>query len=721
MPAGIPLPSKKLNGQRPNGQVFSFLEFRCATKDGRTVQDLLPPAIHPDTRRPYQWGGAHWSQLPLIPSTLLNFWRAQIHRDTQRTIPSNTPLKTSWDEVETALSFISPDITRDDWIAVGMAIHWAALRTQQLETGFRLWDSWSQGPLSNKSKKYRGIQDLQNAWRSFRSEGRTLGSLFRFARQGGWIPPEMTPEVLFAAVDKSPESPLTITEMLRPPAPTPDLSLWPPALVAQAKTIAGNVGCDPLVPLMSGLACIAGVIDARTRLELMTGFQVPPVLWLMIIGKPADKKSPGSRPLKAIIKKIEQRDRTRYQRDMLDWEVQESRHIESKKDYIAFYTQPDTPSGQSLPAEVPELPPMPVNKKITIQDITSQKLIHHAKDRPEGLVCWLDEMHAWLRKITDRRSGEDRSAWVSGYESEPYEMDRVGAGSLYCENLAVSIYGNVQPKVLCQLLNELCVDGLMQRFFPVTLRTSMTSIGKPTPAVFSNAPLWETLVNELHEMTSRTYTLSPLAYQHFRAFQAWHLKLIQEDHVLSVHDDYQTASGKVVGLAGRLCLIFHLIESHRVQEISGDLMWRVITLTKDFIIPSLRHVYSHLGQQESLDYWLMNHFLARTDTTTFTLRDLKRSAVKQLGNKPLWQKNQEILDAMVTLEHMHWAIKTTETAQQTEWTINPHLKTTFSEHRRAIIRIRQARLDENHRIAVNAGRALERRFVPGYIEEFGDE
>lgn len=303
MPAGIPLPSKKLNGQRPNGQVFSFLEFRCATKDGRTVQDLLPPAIHPDTRRPYQWGGAHWSQLPLIPSTLLNFWRAQIHRDTQRTIPSNTPLKTSWDEVETALSFISPDITRDDWIAVGMAIHWAALRTQQLETGFRLWDSWSQGPLSNKSKKYRGIQDLQNAWRSFRSEGRTLGSLFRFARQGGWIPPEMTPEVLFAAVDKSPESPLTITEMLRPPAPTPDLSLWPPALVAQAKTIAGNVGCDPLVPLMSGLACIAGVIDARTRLELMTGFQVPPVLWLMIIGKPADKKSPGSRPLKAIIKK----------------------------------------------------------------------------------------------------------------------------------------------------------------------------------------------------------------------------------------------------------------------------------------------------------------------------------------------------------------------------------------------------------------------------------
>ncbi|MCU7879848.1 MAG: DUF3987 domain-containing protein [Candidatus Thiodiazotropha sp. (ex Lucinoma aequizonata)] len=720
MPSGIPLPSKKLNSKRPDGQIFSFLEFRCATKEGRTVQDLLPPSIHPGTGQPYRWGGAHWSHMPHIPSTLLTFWLEQLRQHTRRVIPSDTPLKTSWEEVQNALGFISPDITRDDWITVGMGIHWAALQIQQLETGFSLWDSWSQGSISTLSKKYKGVEELQCIWQSFRSEGRTLASLFRLAKQNGWVRLEITPEALFASIGKTPKDPSIITDMLRPPAPAPDLNLWPPALVDRAKSIAKDVGCDPLVPLMSGLACITGIIDARTRLQLMSGFQVPPVLWLMIIGKPADKKSPGSRPLKTVIKKIERQDRERYKRALLEWEIQESRHIECKKEYIAFYTQPEAFEGQSYPAEVPELPPMPVNKKISIQDITSQKLIHHAKDRPEGLVCWLDEMHAWLRKITDRRSGEDRSAWVAGYESESYEMDRVGSGSLYCENLAVSIYGNVQPKVLCQLLSDLCIDGLMQRFFPVTLRASLTSIGEPTPAIFSNEGLWEALVSKLHEQPARTYTLSTLAHKYFREFQAWHLKLIKEDSLLSTNDDFQTANGKLIGLVGRLCLVFHLIESHEIQEVSGHLMNRVIRLAKDFIVPSLRYVYSYLGEQESLDYWLMNHFLARSDVTTFSLRDLKRSAVKRLGDAPLWQKNQQILDAMVTLENMHWAVKTMETAQSTEWVINPYLKATFKEHRREIIRIRQARLDENRRIAMLAGRALERRFVPGYIEEFGD-
>jgi hypothetical protein len=39
-----PFVSKKINGE--DGK--SILEFRCATKDGKTVQDVLPPSVHPD-------------------------------------------------------------------------------------------------------------------------------------------------------------------------------------------------------------------------------------------------------------------------------------------------------------------------------------------------------------------------------------------------------------------------------------------------------------------------------------------------------------------------------------------------------------------------------------------------------------------------------------------------------------------------------------------------
>ena len=58
----------------------SGLELRCAARDGATtVQDVLPPSIHPDTGAPYQWAGkGDWCNLPTLPQELLVLWRSLI-------------------------------------------------------------------------------------------------------------------------------------------------------------------------------------------------------------------------------------------------------------------------------------------------------------------------------------------------------------------------------------------------------------------------------------------------------------------------------------------------------------------------------------------------------------------------------------------------------------------------------------------------------------------
>lgn len=54
-----------------------ILEFRCATANNLTVQDVLPPSIHPETGNPYQWAGkGNWRAIPTIPAALLNVWRS---------------------------------------------------------------------------------------------------------------------------------------------------------------------------------------------------------------------------------------------------------------------------------------------------------------------------------------------------------------------------------------------------------------------------------------------------------------------------------------------------------------------------------------------------------------------------------------------------------------------------------------------------------------------
>lgn len=72
----------------PNGMV---LEFRCATRDGKSDQDVLPPSIHPDTGMPYQWDGAgDWRNLPTIPDALLICWQGEL--SLRRTSANDTGL-----------------------------------------------------------------------------------------------------------------------------------------------------------------------------------------------------------------------------------------------------------------------------------------------------------------------------------------------------------------------------------------------------------------------------------------------------------------------------------------------------------------------------------------------------------------------------------------------------------------------------------------------------
>ncbi|WHZ19023.1 MAG: hypothetical protein OJF55_001172 [Rhodanobacteraceae bacterium] len=67
LPAGVALASINRSGAEG-------FKLRCAASNGRTVQDVLPPSIHPDTGQPYQWQG-DWHKLPDIPADLLALWQ----------------------------------------------------------------------------------------------------------------------------------------------------------------------------------------------------------------------------------------------------------------------------------------------------------------------------------------------------------------------------------------------------------------------------------------------------------------------------------------------------------------------------------------------------------------------------------------------------------------------------------------------------------------------
>ena len=717
MPFGLALPSKKIIVN-----ASTAYELRCATANGLTVQDVLPPSIHPDTRQPYHWAGlGHWTRLPVIPQVLLDIWQELLGQDKERTIATGEQVDASWEEIRQALEAIPADCAREEWVNVGMALHWAGTQTEQPEQALQLWNEWS----AQSPAKYPGERGIVTQWASFRNDKATavkLGTLFHIAKQHGWTRPTPDAAALFSKVDTPPMAPVDVMQGLRPPPPEMDMTMWPSILQTRANEIAESVGCDPLVPLFAGLSAVCGVVDARIRLELMPGFKVPPVLWLMTLGDPADKKSPGSRPMLTAIKDIEAEDRPRYQKELLDWEGKEAAYASAKKNFLAFSASPDALLGAQAPA-VPEMPPQPVPLKITVSDITSQKLVRSAAERPRGLLCYLDEMNSWIRKLTDKTSGEDRSAWVVSYESEHYEMDRVGAGAIHCENLAVSIYGNIQPQVFKQNLASLAADGLLQRFIPAILRGNKTKLGNPVPEYMTSSRAWENTLRLVYALPPQTYRMSPQAYEAYREFQAWYEGAKRDERLLNASSEYMTAFGKLEGTAGRLILIMHLMESPFSPYVDVDLVNRVVHIVRGYIIPAFRYALGELAGvlDDSFDQWMTDYIIqVSSDTQTVDLRSLKRSARRQLEGKNEWQKDQMVLDAMHTLEKAGWVLQIDEkmNKHQVVWAINPSIATMFREYREKVVKAKQRHADYIYRYATAQGK--ERKFVKGYDPETMD-
>lgn len=707
MPFGLVLPSKKLSDFDLEGSRYCYLDFRCGTFNGLTAQDVLPPSIHPDTLAPYRWAGlGHWQRLPLIPQPLLDFWLAMTERDSQRIIPTHDFKTASWDEIRDALEHVDPSCDRETWIQIGMALHYVGVETGRIDEACGVWNDWSM----KSPTKYKGAREITAQWRSLRADKRNmvrLGTLFHFARLGGWVRPKPDVAHLFAAAPMV--EPETVTLSLEMPPPAMDLSLWPDALRARAEEVAEHRGCDPLVPLFAGLGAICGAVDARTRLELMPGFKVPPVLWLMTIGDPGDKKSPGSRPMLGALRSLEIEDRPNYARELLRWEGKQAAHETAKKAFLEWSASPESLLGGEPPA-VPDMPDQPASLKICVNDITSQKLVREAALRPRGLLCALDEMSAWVTKLTDTRSGEDRSSWVVAYEAEPYVMDRVGAGSIVCDNFAVSMYGNIQPEVFRKTAPMMSADGLLQRFIPAVLRWERTKRGDPVPEEFTLSKQWESLLRLVYALPAMTYKLSPEAYTEYREFQNWYEVQKKQERLLQSSNSFMTAYGKIEGTCGRLALVLHLIENPFAPEITKTTLDRAIAIIKSYVIPALRYTLEGLGNGSPMVKGLADWVICNAEQTTVTIGRLRTIAQKwneESSNR--YSADNKIIQAMAVLDEAGWTQRLDDGSYEyrdyAEWAINPLILTqfnTYREQRNAAIAERKQQVSKSFGDAVGA-------------------
>ncbi len=84
----------------------------------------------------------------------------------------------TYENVRDALSYISPETEREEWVKVG-----TALKSGLNGEGFELFDQWSQ-----QGSSYNA-HDVKDTWKSIKTTGGiTVGTLFYLAKEQGWKP-----------------------------------------------------------------------------------------------------------------------------------------------------------------------------------------------------------------------------------------------------------------------------------------------------------------------------------------------------------------------------------------------------------------------------------------------------------------------------------------------------------------------------------------------------
>lgn len=179
MPSLSLAPYEAVSKKTGKMQTFHALELRCATRDGKTVQDVLPPTIHPETQKPYTWAYGdetfgHWSNLPELPSALLALWTAQVSLSPPETKAPQAAKGASLAEITKLVAQHDPNsFAYDDWLKMGARIHH---ETAGSATGYAIWCEWSA-----RCPKHDDTQ-MPTKWRSFHSDAKnpvTLGGLRR--------------------------------------------------------------------------------------------------------------------------------------------------------------------------------------------------------------------------------------------------------------------------------------------------------------------------------------------------------------------------------------------------------------------------------------------------------------------------------------------------------------------------------------------------------------
>jgi hypothetical protein len=158
------------------------------------------------------------------------------------------------------------------------------------------------------------------------------------------------------------------------------------------------------LPLIVAASSLTG--NARWA-EAWPGWAEPPILWGAAVGDPSSGKTSGAGPIiRDVLGEIEQYVARGFPEALRQWtataEIATAIEEQWRKEVARAVKNGSPPPGRPDAATPPPKPDLP---RIRVIDATIEKLAEIVASTPKGVVCFRDELAAWLLNLQRYANG----------------------------------------------------------------------------------------------------------------------------------------------------------------------------------------------------------------------------------------------------------------------------------------------------------------------------
>ena len=434
-----------------------------------------------------------------------------------------------------------------------------------------------------------------------------------------------------------------------------------------------QMGADPAGLAVAALVtCAAAIPDTvKIKVKKHADWTESARLWGALIGPPSAKKSPiisaATSPLCTLDVEM-----------MRAWQARVAK-------YDAL--PPDEKRGKTRPKQT----------RLRIEDATVEAAQQVLEGSPWGVLLLQDELSGFFGAMDKYNGGKgaqaDRAFWLRSFNGGQFALNRVGRGAAIIDNLSISMLGGIQPEPLRKVAGDSVDDGLLQRLFPVMLRSATVGRDEPMPPVNEE---YKTLIENLRNLTPPGFCGAGVlefdegAQAVRRDLEAQHLEL---QSLETINGKLASHIGKYDGLFARLCVVFHCVDHFDAATfldltaeelndlpatVTESTAQRVADFLHRFLLAHALAFYSGvLGLSDDHDrLTAIAGYILANKVEKITNRDVQRSVRNMRGLKEF-----EIRPLLEQLSALGWLdrIEPPRPSAPPHWQVNPAVHSKFTD------------------------------------------